>query len=86
MKEKSKSDLLFRKAFIPWYDTEPAMLLTLVFAVVVLLFSIVGIAAGLDAPRYHGYIWVPCLLGGLSLTVTLSTLIRLIRREPPGSG
>ena len=51
MKVKSKSELLFRKAFIPWYDREPAMLLTLVFAVVVLLFSIVGVAAGLDTPR-----------------------------------
>ncbi len=81
MKERSKSDLLFRKAFIPWYDTEPVMLLTLVFAVGVLLFSITGIAAGLDTPRYHGFIWVPCLVGGLALIVTISTLIRLIRRE-----
>jgi hypothetical protein len=86
MKEKSKSDLLFRKAFIPWYDTEPAMLLTLIFAVFVLLFSITGVAAGLDAPRYSGYIWIPCLLGGLSIAVTISTLIRLIRRGTPGSG
>ncbi len=80
MKVKSKSELLFRKAFIPWYDREPAMLLTLVFAVVVLLFSIVGVAAGLDTPRYSAYIWVPCLLGILSLIVTISTLIRLVRR------
>ena len=80
MKVKSKSELLFRKAFIPWYDTEPAMLLTLAFAVVVLLFSITGIAATLDTPRYEAYIWVPCLLGILSLAITLSTLVRLIRR------
>ncbi|BBO75029.1 hypothetical protein DSCW_24460 [Desulfosarcina widdelii] len=86
MKEKSKSDLLFRKAFIPWYDTELSMLLTLVFAVVVLLFSITGVAAGLDTPRYSGYIWIPCMLGALSLVVTVSTLIRLIRRGTPGSG
>lgn len=80
MKVKSKSELLFRKAFIPWYDTEPAMLLTLAFAVAVLLFSITGIAATLDTPRYDAYIWVPCLLGILSLAITLSTLVRLIRR------
>ena len=84
MKERSKSDLLFRKAFIPWYDTEPAMLLTLVFCVAVLLFSITGVAAGLDTPQYTGYIWIPCLLGGLSLAVTVSTLIRLVRRGTPG--
>ena len=85
VKVKSKSELLFRKAFIPWYDTEPAMLLTLVFAVVVLLFSITGVAAGLDTPGYHTYIWVPCLLGVLALIVTISTLMRLIRRESSGS-
>ncbi|MEE4111651.1 MAG: hypothetical protein V2I40_02470 [Desulfobacteraceae bacterium] len=80
MKVKYKSELLFRRAFIPWYDTEPAMVLTLAFALAVLLFSITGIAASLDTPRYQGYIWVPCLLGILSLAVTISLLIRLIRR------
>jgi len=80
VKVKYKSELLFRKAFIPWYDTEPAMVLTLVFALVVLLFSITGVAASLDTPSYHAYIWVPCLLGILSLSITISTLIRLIRR------
>lgn len=80
MKVKFKSELLFRRAFIPWYDTEPAMVLTLVFALVVLLFSITGVAASLDTPRYQDYIWVPCLLGILSLAITITTLIRLIRR------
>ena len=84
MKVRSKSDLLFRKAFIPWYDTEPAMLLTLVFSVAVLLFSIIGVAAGLDTPHYSDYIWIPCLLGVLSLTVTISLLIRLVRRGASG--
>ena len=85
VKVKSKSELLFRKAFIPWYDTEPAMLLTLVFAVLVLLFSITGVAAALDTPGYHTYIWVPCMLGVLALIVIISTLMRLIRRGSSGS-
>jgi uncharacterized membrane protein HdeD (DUF308 family) len=85
VKVKFKSELLFRKAFIPWYDTEPAMVLTLAFALVVLLFSITGVAASLDTPSYHDYIWVPCLLGILSLVITISTLIRLIRRASPRS-
>jgi len=80
VKVKYKSELLFRKAFIPWYDTEPAMLLTLAFALVVLLFSITGVAASLDTPGYQDYIWVPCLLGILSLAITISILIRVIRR------
>lgn len=85
MKVKFKSGLLFRKAFIPWYDTEPAMFLTLAFALSVLLFSITGVAAALDTPRYHTLIWVPCLLGLMSLAITISTLIRLIRRGSNGS-
>ena len=80
MKVKFKSELLFRKAFIPWYDTGLAMVLTLAFALAVLLFSITGVAASLDTPSYQDYIWVPCLLGVLSLAITISTLIRLIRR------
>jgi hypothetical protein len=80
LKIKFKSDLLFRKAFIPWYDTELSLILTLIFAVVVLLFSMVGIAAALDTLRFTGYIWLPCLLMVLSLTLTISSLIRLIRR------
>ena len=80
MKIKFKSDLLFRKAFIPWYDTELSLILTLIFAVVVLLFSMTGVAAALDTPRFTGYIWFPCLLMVLSLILTISSLIRLIRR------
>lgn len=56
------------------------MLLTLVFALVVLLFSMNGVAAALDTPHYRDYMWVPGLLGLLSLGITISTLIRLIRR------
>lgn len=80
MKIKSRSELLFRKAFIPWYDTEFSLTLTLIFAVAVLLFSMTGIAAALDTPRFGGYVWLPCLLMILALILTLSSLIRLIRR------
>jgi uncharacterized membrane protein len=61
------------------------MVLTLVFAVTVLLFSMSGIAASLDTPSYQSFMWVPCLLGLLSLAITISTLIRLIRRGSPRS-
>jgi hypothetical protein len=81
VKVKSKSELLFRKAFIPWYDTEPAMLLTLAFAVGTLLFGINGVAAALESPQYRAYVWVPGLLAILSSALTVSTLVRLIRRR-----
>ena len=80
MRLKIKKELLFRKAFIPWYDTDFAMIVTLSFAVAVLLFSMTGVVAALDTIDYHAYIWIPCLLGLLALIVIISTLIRLIRR------
>ncbi len=86
VKVKSKSDRLFRKAFIPWYQTEPVLVLTLFFALAVLLFSMAGIVAALETPRYYAYLWVPCLLGGMSLAIILAMLIRLIRRGSSGAG
>lgn len=80
MKSKSKSELLFRKAFVPWYDAEPAMVMILAFALAVLLFSMVGVAAALDTPCYQAFMWVPCLLGLLALAITVATLIRLVRK------
>jgi len=85
MKGKAKNELLFRKAFIPWYDTELAIFLTLVFALVVLLFSIYGIAASLDTPKYNVFLWVPCLLGLLALFIMVSLFVRSIRRDSNGS-
>jgi hypothetical protein len=81
MKIKFKNELLFRRAFFPWYDTEPVMLLILAFAVVALLFSMAGVAAALDTPRYLAYVWVPYLLGGLSLVIIVTTFVRLFRRR-----
>jgi hypothetical protein len=81
MKIKLKNELLFRRAFSPWYDTEPVMLLILAFAVGALLFSMAGVAAALDTPTYLAYVWVPYLLGGLSLVIIVTTFIRLFRRR-----
>jgi uncharacterized MAPEG superfamily protein len=80
MKVKTKNELLFRKAFIPWYDTEPVMVLTLVFSVAVLLFGMYGVVAAFETPRYRPFVWVPGLLTVLSLVVTVSTLIRMLKR------
>ncbi len=81
MNKKSKSELLFRKAFIPWYDTGFFLFLTFGFALLVMLFSMAGIVAALDNPCFTGYIWVPSVSLLLSLSLTLSSLIRLGRRR-----
>ena len=84
MKGKTKNELLFRKAFIPWYDTEPVMAVTLLFSALVFSFSIYGIVAAFETPRYLPYVWVPVLLALLSLGVTVSTSIRMTRRGANG--
>lgn len=80
---KFGNDQRFRKTFIPWHDTEPVLLLILFFTLLVLLFSMVGVAAALDIPQFQTHIWLPGLLGSLSMILVISTLIRLIRRWQP---
>jgi len=80
VKTKTKNELLFRKAFVPWYDTEPVMAVTLVFTALVFSFSIYGIVAAFETPRYRPYVWIPGLLAFLSLVVTVFTSIRMTKR------
>lgn len=78
-----KTDPLFRKRFIPWYDTDFFILITMGGGIAGLLFSMFGIVTALDERAFLSYIWVPCLLGALCLSIALSTLIRLYRRWTP---
>lgn len=80
MNPTSKTNPLFRKAFIPWYDTDIVVLITLGGGVAGLLFSMFGIVTALDESAFSSYIWIPCLLGMLCLILSLSTLMRLYRR------
>ncbi|UCD33791.1 MAG: hypothetical protein JSW04_04315 [Desulfobacterales bacterium] len=71
---------LFRKAIVPWYDSESACLIVIVFLVVVFLFSLVGISVARENVEYHAHMWVAVLLAVLSGLVIASTIIRLIKR------
>jgi uncharacterized membrane protein len=75
---------LFRRAIIPWYDSN-ALCWVLVAAMVVLVyFSITGIVVAHSNPAYNGFVWVPWVLLVLSLVLALSISWRLIqRRNPP---
>ena len=84
MKIKEKRELLFRKAYIPWYDTEPVLMVVFVFALLVLLFSFYGIAAAFDTLNYRLHVWVPLTLGALALILLVATLVRLLRRSTSG--
>jgi hypothetical protein len=75
---------LFRKVIAPWYDSEFACILVIVFMVPVLCFGCLGMAVALDIPAYQGYVGVPLLLIFTSLYVLLSTAIRLFMRKRGG--
>ena len=71
---------LFRKVIAPWYDTEKACYIVIVFMFLVLLFGIAGISAASEKTEYNNYIWVPVLLVVMSAGVIVSISIRLIKR------
>jgi len=73
-------NLLFRKAIVPWYDSEAACYAVITLMVVILLFSVLGLSAAREVTAYRGYTWVPVVLILMSLAVLVSTIIRLIRR------
>lgn len=68
----------FRRAIIPWYDSEPACYIMGSLMALVVIFSLTGIyTAGLTR-EYHSYIWVPILLFILSATVCIIITVRLV--------
>ena len=73
---------IFRKIIVPWYDSEIACLLMILFMVLVFLFGIAGLSVSSEVVEYNDFIWVPILLILLSGWVVVSTMIRLIKRFP----
>jgi apolipoprotein N-acyltransferase len=71
---------IFRKAIIPWYDSNLACWTLLIAMIVIVLFSWAGIDIAYDIPMYTRYAWVPWLLLLLSLATGLSVAYRLARR------
>ena len=71
---------LFRKAIVPWYDSEAACLVTVVLLEMVYIFGVAGLSVAVHTPAFRGYIWLPVVLIVLSFGVVLSITIRLIRR------
>lgn len=75
-----KKKPFFRKVVIPWYDSETACLILIVFMLLVCLFGLAGISVARENVGYHRYIWIAVLLVALSGVVIISTTIRLIKR------
>ncbi len=78
---------LFRKAIVPWYDSDAVCYSVMALMTVVLFFSVFGVVAAGEVPEYRGNAWVPLLLLMMSLGVLISTVTRLVRRNArPASG
>ncbi|MCP4353319.1 MAG: hypothetical protein GY795_48330 [Desulfobacterales bacterium] len=71
---------VFRKEFIPWYDTNIACSVVVVFTLFVFIFSLIGISSAHENVGYQEYVWVPTLLAIMSFIVMISNTIRLLRR------
>ena len=71
---------VFRKEIIPWYDSDPACFLMILFMLLVVLFGVAGISVARENVEYHGYAWVAVLLVVMSGAVIISSVVRLLKR------
>jgi len=71
---------VFRKAIVPWHDSDAACMVKAAIMILVLLFGIDGIKIARQFDAFNAYAWVPVLLSLMSLSLCVSNIIRLIRR------
>jgi len=71
---------VFKRTFVPWYDTTALCILTILFLDGVFLFSAAGVSVARMAPAFYHHIWVPVLLMVTSGGLMLSIVFRLVRR------
>ena len=71
---------VFRNVIVPWYDSETACLIVIIFMGIVVLFGFVGISVAQNNRIYQEHLWVPILLIVMSCSVILSIAIRLTKR------
>jgi len=71
----------YRKTIVPWYDSEAICLVMIILMLLVLIFAYIGLRVTQDILAYADYLWIPVLLMTISITIILSTTIRLIRRH-----
>ena len=74
---------LFRRVIMPWYDSTPLCWALVAVMAILVLFSLTGVFVALNAPEYKKFIWVPLMLGLLSLLMVISISWRVIQRRRP---
>ena len=69
-----------RSIIIPWYDSTMACYGIVFLMVWVFSFATVGLYVAHESAPYGKFFWPPLVLMALSLSITVSTLVRLMRR------
>ncbi len=69
-----------KKVIIPWYDTDLLCYIMIIFTILVIGFSLVGISVALDNIIYINYIWMPVTIIILCMFVLISVSIRITKR------
>ena len=71
---------VYRKLIVPWYDTNTACLLVIVFMLLVFFFGLVGVSVAGENTEQYSKIWLPILLIVMSSAIIITTVIRLTKR------
>ena len=71
---------LYRKEIVPWWDSDFACILLVLFNFIVFLFGLTGITVAHESIDYRSSVWVPALLSALSGIAMASTITRMIHR------
>lgn len=75
-----EQNVVHRKAFNPWYDTDTMCAATMIFTILVFLFGFAGLSVCEETSRFQAYVWVPSLLLTLNGILFVSLFIRLAKR------
>ena len=70
----------FRKAVIPWHDSDLFCMVVCALSAGVFLFARIGFSFAQEHEGYQAYGWVPLLLMGLSAIILAANATRLIVR------
>lgn len=71
----------FRKAIIPWYESNASCWIFIIISFFALIFSLIGTRVAFMNQGFTGFAWLPSLISFLSLFVMVKIIVKLIRRR-----
>ena len=73
--------LFFRKPITPWYDSNFACWVMVIFCFIVFTFALVGIFIAAANPVFNKYLWFPYMLAFLNIILVVKVLLRMKTRN-----